>query len=336
MLYISFYQLYNCELLCFSSGLRPLMAKRPAAHSLKQIVDMSNSASLRYEARQDPGVASSIVSDREFDFNDELVDSRVYRKAIATATTAASSPKPAPEYKVFLVPSDFCFDKQASEPRCMSVENLNIMASGGWGGIRDRCPTNASGIQSLGSRITEVLCSRPHKSWETTWRLYMYCAPCRWQNEIALSIAGHVADFNGFIRVDDRLNNACPPLLDTVPSMRNMEDMLTTVEHEWRIENIFTRSWLSSLFDLSWLQRRNLVLESATETEDLTLQMYLDQAEQDERVAAIVILSSVADIERLVNRHPVSATTSIRDSVVYQLKFDGKRNIWTADIFSRL
>jgi len=280
MLYISFCQLYNCELLCFSSGLRPLMAKRPAARSRKRIVDLSHSASLRYGARQDPGVANSIVSDREFDFDDELVDSRAYRKAIATATTVASSPKPAPEYKVFLVPSDFCCDNQASEARCMSVENLDIMASGGWKDIRDHCPTKASSIEGLGSRITEVLCSRPNESGETRWRLYIYCAPCRWPTEIALSIAFGIAGFKGFIRVDDRLMHACHSLLHTVPSMRNMEDMLTTLEHEWRIEENDTRSGLSSSFDLSWLQRRNLLLESATETEDLTLQMYLDKADR--------------------------------------------------------
>ncbi|MCJ1446604.1 MAG: hypothetical protein MMC23_007109 [Stictis urceolatum] len=316
--------------------------------SNQRISTLRETASVRYSTR--PGAdgtesvatrsvsraTESIVSNRSFDFDDELVKSKAYRQALVAPTAAPQPRKPAPDHEVFLVPSDFCFEQEVSEPCCMTKDNLEIMSYGDYDGLQDRCSSNMPAVRSLASRFTAALPTYPNEGWDTRWRLYIYCAPCMFQNDIALSICAHVIGFNGYIRVDDRLCNCHLSSEGSLQSMRNLEELITVVNDEWQNKKDHTRSWFTSHFDISWLQRRNLLLESAADTKRLSLQTFLDQAEQDQRVAAIIVVSSVADIEQIVKRKPIADPHSIKDGVMYQLKFDGARDTWTTEIFGRI
>jgi len=123
--------------------------------------------------------------------------------------------------------------------------------------------------------------------------------------------------------------------------MENLENLLRDIEKEWSYDHNFKRSWISSKHDLSWLQRQN-ILATTTEldhkwvAEEHMLQAYLVQAERDPRVAALVILGSVPEIQRLVNSRPVASKEVIRDGVVYELHLDDRQDVWMVEVFGKL
>jgi hypothetical protein len=190
--------------------------------------------------------------------------------------------KPVPTWKTFVVAFDDCLDAKL-DGHCMSRKNLAQMISNSYGGLTRKA--------DLGPRIVDTLPSKPNKSHESCWRLYVYCAPCTQTLDLAFGIAGHIVGFNAIIRVDDRLQpHCCAP--------ENIPDKLTTfstvyseIQQEWRIEHNFERSWISSHVDLPWLQQRAHRMKEDDRSSDISMETYFDKAYTDRTVAAVIVLA---------------------------------------------
>ncbi|KAK7033430.1 hypothetical protein R3P38DRAFT_794595 [Favolaschia claudopus] len=393
----------------------------PQQNKLKTV---ANSVSIRYGIDQEdnrrrvPKPGSILSDDREFDFDDEIVNSRVYRDALAAAQqprrAPAMAPVKRPEYSIFLIPTEFCVGGPAytlsdaasgsplespsassssatatTDEDCLTQAIIDDMFLCGYKGLSQRIRSTVPGASSLSSRVAHSIPIRPNESWESRWRLYIYCAPCRWHVDLSLSVCAHCIGFNGFIRVDERLCGGC---CDTQPGaepqadgaeaeadgesqkekekemeekkarrMESIQKTLMDVEDEWRNHKNHSRSNFTSLFDVNWLQRQNILRdiraaradsddgESDEDDDDtasdgpLRLDDYIAHAEDDQRVAAILVFSCAKDIGALLDTDKVVKTSmkkmhvkAVQEKLIYRLDYDVGKDGWVLDVFGRL
>ncbi|KAK7016330.1 hypothetical protein R3P38DRAFT_1402353 [Favolaschia claudopus] len=395
----------------------------PQQNKLKTV---ANSVSIRYGIDQEdnrrrvPKPGSILSDDREFDFDDEIVNSRVYRDALAAARqprrAPAMVPAKRPEYSIFLIPTEFCvggpaytFSDAASsnsalgsdspvastsassssvtatpDEDCLTQAILDDMFLCGYKGLGQRLRSTVSGASSLSSRVAHSIPIRPNESWESRWRFYIYCAPCRWHVDLSLSVCAHCIGFNGLIRVDERLCGGCcdtQPGVDGVEAdgevqkekemeekktrrMESIQKTLMDVEDEWRNHKNHSRSNFTSLFDGNWLQRQNILRDmpiraakadsddgESDEDDDadadadgpLRLDDYIAHAEDDQRVAAILVFSCAKDIGALLDTDKVVKTSmkkmhvkAVQEKLIYRLDYDVGKDGWVLDVFGRL
>jgi len=150
--------------------------------------------------------------------------------------------KPVPTWKAFIVAFDSCLDAKLGG-HCMSEENLEQMIQAKYGGL-----TKKGG---LAYRIVDTLPPKPNKSFDSRWRLYVYCAPCTQTLDVAFGIAGRLVGFNAIIRVDDRLQPHCCEPRDIPDKIATFSTMYSKIQQDRRNESKYDRSWISSQVDLS-------------------------------------------------------------------------------------
>jgi hypothetical protein len=211
----------------------------------------------------------------------------------------------------------------------MTPENLAALFAGGYIGVDTCIGKRSPAASNLAQRCSDVLPSRPNKSWETRWRLYVYCAPDIWHVVLALSIAAHLVGFNAVIRVDPGLKADAWSIHDTLLSLRTLAKLLEEITNEWRIEHNFSRSALSTHFDQAWLQDRIDLLEADNSVASgVSLRRYMEFAVHDQRVAAIVVLGMASDIARMLSSEANMLSATVRDERLYRLEPSGRNNSW--------
>lgn len=230
--------------------------------------------------------------------------------------------------EMFIVSSTGCSHSGDFESPCVKLEKLDSLTQSGYKGLR--------GPRSLGSKITDTLPRKPNESYETRWRLYIYCPPCLYHLHVALAICAHIVGFRGIIRVDDRLPVSCCPATETLRRVTELEALLTNIEREWMEESVFTRSWISSHFDIPWLQRRKLIGSTAAGTESFSLKSYLQQERDDPRCSAIIVSAPVSTCERLLRLLPGLTEVAIMDGVVYKVRQSSDMSSWDLNVFSSI
>ncbi|KAJ6501759.1 hypothetical protein DFH09DRAFT_1335885 [Mycena vulgaris] len=327
----------------------------PGPQKDNKMKTVTQSLSIRYRMDEQRRVPGSILSDQEFDFDDEVVNSRAYRDVLARAAARQNipaAPVKAPEYAIFLIPSEFCAGAPSdSALNCLTQDIVDDVFLGGYKGLNERLKTPAPGAASLASRFAHALPVRPNLSWESRWRFYIYCAPCRWHVDLSLAVCAHTIGFNGLVRVDDRLRPGCcggeSEAQSAAPRMKSLEKTLADIEDEWRNHKNHTRTDLSSDFDQPWLQRRNILRDVGAKNgdadepdEEVTrtprLDDYVAQAEDDQRVAALVVFTSTQDIETLLDSEVVVKKMAVQEKVIYRLDFDARKDGWVMNVFGRL
>ncbi|KAJ6501760.1 hypothetical protein DFH09DRAFT_1375704 [Mycena vulgaris] len=328
----------------------------PGPQKDNKMKTVTQSLSIRYRMDEQRRVPGSILSDREFAFDDEVVNSRAYRDVLARVAVrqkAPAAPVEAPEYTIFLIPSEFYAGAPSdSALNCFTQDIVDDVFLKGFDGLHERLKTPAPGAASLASRFAHALPVRPNLSRASRWRFYIYCAPCRWHMDLSLAIYAHVIGFNGLIRVDDRLQHGCCggglESQSVAPRMKSLEKTLADIEDEWRNHHDYSRSKFSSAFDQSWLQRQNLLRDFGAKDGDADepdeeaaartprLDDYVTQAEDDQRVAALVVFTSTQDIEILLDSEAVVKKMAVQEKVIYRLDFDARKDGWVMDVFGRL
>ncbi|KAJ7931312.1 hypothetical protein B0H13DRAFT_1858151 [Mycena leptocephala] len=222
----------------------------PGPQQNNKMKTVAQSVSIRYRMDEQRRVPGSILSDQEFD---NEVKSRAYRDALArVAARQKRAPVEAPEYTIVgVLPLN-----------CLTQDIVDDVFLKDYDGLDKRLKTLAPGASSLGSRFAHALPVRPNLSWESRWRFYIYCAPCRWHLDLSLSVCAHVVGFNGYVRVDDRLRPSCygggSQSQSAAPRMKTLEKTLEDIEDKRRNHKVYIRSSFSK-FDLPWLQRQNIM-----------------------------------------------------------------------------
>ncbi|KAJ6571947.1 hypothetical protein B0H19DRAFT_672715 [Mycena capillaripes] len=325
----------------------------PGPQQENKMKKVAQSLSIRYGTDDEGRSPSSILSDQEFDFDDEVVNSQAYRHTLARLerrVPAAAPVAKAPEYSIFLIPSEFCEGSSDSALNCLTQDIVDDVFLEGYKGLNERLKTTVPGAASLTSRIAHALPIRPNLSWESRWRFYIYCAPCRWHMDLSLAVCAHTIGFNGFIRVDDRLHSGCcaggSGSQSAAPRMKSLEKTIADVVDEWRNHSNFSRTDFTSLFDQPWLERRSILRDFGEEDGDAgseegamytpRLDDYIAQADDDQRVAALVFFTSTQDIQALLDSEVVAKKRAVQEKVIYRLDFDAKKNGWMMDVFGRL
>ena len=161
----------------------------------------------------------------------------------------------------------------------------------------------------------------------------MYCAPCKWQMELALGICDMFYGLRPSIRVDARLANACS-MSDANTRARKFETKLMSIEDEMTSKKDYSLHWLTDCFDLQWLERCNLLRATGELDPNPAFQTYLDEIAEEEQVSAVLVLSSVQDIQALAERHSMAKAAFIQNAIVYRLDFSA--DICCANVFTRV
>ncbi|MCJ1371571.1 hypothetical protein MMC20_002789 [Loxospora ochrophaea] len=233
-------------------------------------------------------------------------------------------------YVPFIIASESC--PRGGNGHCISTANLESLAAGKWHALQG---SSAIGEQ-FGEQLTQILPSRPNRSYETRWRLFIYCAPCTRLIDLALSICGHIVGFNGILRVDDRLSVPCCRTEDRATRMSMCETLFREMNEDWRVRNNFDRSWLSGHVDVPWLQQRIHELSLGFEAEITSMRPLFQQAEDDQRCSAIVVLAAPESCSELMSNAPVSSMVAkVTNGSIYRLK-DERNGSWTATFFGRM
>jgi hypothetical protein len=106
---------------------------------------VAQSVSIRYRMDEQRRVPGSILSDQEFEFDNEVVNSRAYRDALArVAARHKRAPVEAPEYSIFLIPSEFCVGTPSdSALNCLTQDIVDDVFLKGYDGLDKRLKTRA-------------------------------------------------------------------------------------------------------------------------------------------------------------------------------------------------
>ncbi len=193
---------------------------------------------------------------------------------------------------------------------CMSFDNLYNPAASRLHEIEDRI--------DLVSRLTAVISPRPNKSWETRWRLYIYCAPCLDLVHAALAICGRQA----VVRIDDRLQANCYHSQDGLAKLSAYKKFLQRVREDRQAGKIDDRNWYTSYIDIPWLQQRIFSRSQHSSTEHANMQPFFDLANDDLRCSTIIVLTASDCCDKLISSAPVSSSfESIVGGTIYQLEY---------------
>ena len=118
--------------------------------------------------------------------------------------------------------------------------------------------------------------------------------------------------------------------------MSMCETLFREMNEDWRVRNNFDRSWLSGHVDVPWLQQRIHELSLGFEAEITSMRPLFQQAEDDQRCSAIVVLAAPESCSELMSNAPVSSMVAkVTNGSIYRLK-DERNGSWTATFFGRM
>ena len=212
---------------------------------------------------------------------------------------------------------DSCLDTNLGG-HCMSKENLAQMVEAKYGGL-----TNNGG---LGSRIIATLPPKPNTSYESKWRLYVYCAPCTQTLDLAFGIAGHIVGFNAIIRIDDRLQPQCCDSGGIPDKIATFSTLYSEIEREWRNDHKYGRSWLSGNVDQSWMQQRIRRMKEDDQPSDISMDTYFAQAHVDRTCAAVIVLAPAKCCSTLLEPWPNEngKKPQVNTGDIFKLQYQGQ------------
>lgn len=224
----------------------------------------------------------------------------------------------------FVISLETC---SSDDDDCMSLDRLNKLADGNWEGLESP--------RHLASRISEVISIRPNESYESRWRWYIYCPPCIRFIDLALAICGSLSGFNGVVRVDDRLQTPCSIRWNPSARLHKLETLVEEIEKDWRAGKNYDWGWLSSHIDISWLQQRLHEIDYCDPHGLTSMEPLFDQAEDDQRSSAIIVLATPVQCLTMLTSPPVSKPPkAVSHDGIYRLKNRGEAT-WAATFFRK-
>ena|SRR5882762_1104786 len=202
--------------------------------------------------------------------------------------------------RVFLIAANACLSSGNGDD-CISKVNLDLLADRRYKDLG----SPASTYRIRGSLDASRWGPEPHKA---NALIYIYCAPCRHQIEVALNICGNMSTFHGIIRVDNRLASSCchgTPLFQKFNSLRTaMND----------------RNWVTGHCDIPWFEQRFIEMEAEQEDDGLSMGTYFQIHKDDARCVAMIIISDSFGCARLASVAPlVPPTRPARAGEIYVL-----------------
>ena len=226
---------------------------------------------------------------------------------------------------------DSCLDTNLGR-HCMTEDNLAQMINARYGGL--------TGASDLGSRIVNTLPPKPNESHESRWRLYVYCAPCTQIIDLAFGIAGHIVGFNAIVRVDNRLEPRCCKLIDIPEKLATFSALCTEIQREWRNENKFERSWISSGIDIPWLQQSAHRARGMDRASDISMETFLSQAYVDRTCSAVIVLAPAKSCSALLASYPDENGNNLQveSGDIFELQYQGQNHElpWVPSFFGTI
>jgi len=132
-------------------------------------------------------------------------------------------------------------------------------------------------------------------------RIYIYCLPCKYAMDIALSICYNMENFEGVIRVDDRLLPNGGSAATAHQSMKVIDKAL--LWHELGGLDL----WCAGFMDDAWVERRIHCSKVGFDEDDtlITIENLFIEHREDKLCAAIIVVTSADHCNEMTKCLPV-------------------------------